>query len=38
VLVLLYYKDSRAFRIDLIVALVLIGFGSLMRIGSRGRT
>ena len=38
VLILLHYKDSRAFRIDLIVALALIGFGALMRVGSRGRT
>ena len=34
-LVLFYYKDARAFRIDLDVALVLIVFGALMRIGSR---
>ena len=34
-LVLIDYKDARAFRIDLIVALVLIAFGALMRIGSR---
>ena len=33
-LVLFYYKDTRAFRIDLIVALVLIAFGALMSMGS----
>jgi Na+/proline symporter len=34
-LVLFHYKDTRAFRIDLVVALVLIAFGMWMRIGSR---
>jgi SSS family solute:Na+ symporter len=37
-LVLFSYKDVRAFRIDLIVAIVLVAFGVLMRTGSREKT
>jgi len=37
ILVLVYYKDRSAFKVDLIVALTIVGLGVLMRFGKKSK-
>ncbi|MCX6575256.1 MAG: hypothetical protein NTV82_02555, partial [Candidatus Aminicenantes bacterium] len=37
ILVLVYYKDPSAFKVDLIVALTIVGLGVLMRFGKKSK-